>query len=85
MNTTKMTSIVATLLLSSFSAFAGDNPVSTVRQAEQQKRITDEKKSPDKEKVTECFRRHMSLMDKPAVKNERACWRAHGYLTENTR
>jgi Cd(II)/Pb(II)-responsive transcriptional regulator len=29
-------------------------------QAEQQKRVTDEQKSLDKTKVTECFRRHMS-------------------------
>lgn len=84
MNTTKMTSIVATILLSSFGAFAGDNPVPTVQQAEQQKRITDEKQSRDKEKVTECFRRHGDLMDKPALKNERVCWRAHGYLTADT-
>lgn len=85
MNTTKMTSVVATILLSSFGAFAGDKPVPTVQQAEQQKRVTDQQKSPDKEKVTECFRRHAHLMDKPALKNERVCWRAHGYLTADAK
>ena len=28
----------------------------------------------------DCFRRHGSLMEKPAIKNERACWSAHAYL-----
>ena len=30
----------------------------------------------------ECFRLHGHLMDKPAVRNERACWMAHAYLME---
>lgn len=31
-----------------------------------------------------CFRAHAQLMEKPAVRNVTACWRAHGYLM-NTR
>ena len=26
-----------------------------------------------------CFQAHHGLMDKPAVQNVEACWRAHGY------
>lgn len=32
--------------------------------------------------MEECFRKHGHLMDKPAVRNERACWMAHAYLME---
>jgi hypothetical protein len=28
----------------------------------------------------ECFNKHAQLMDKPAVKNVRDCWRMHGHL-----
>lgn len=27
-----------------------------------------------------CFQAHAQLMEKPALKNQAACWRAHGYL-----
>ena len=30
----------------------------------------------------ECFDKHGRLMEKPAVRNERACWQAHAYLME---
>ena len=30
----------------------------------------------------ECFAKHGQLMEKPAVRNERACWQAHAYLME---
>jgi hypothetical protein len=30
----------------------------------------------------ECFAKHGQLMDKPAIRNERACWQAHAYLME---
>jgi hypothetical protein len=29
-----------------------------------------------------CFAKHGQLMEKPALRNERACWQAHGYLME---
>lgn len=30
--------------------------------------------------MQECFNKHAQLMDKPAVKNPRDCWRVHGHL-----
>jgi hypothetical protein len=30
--------------------------------------------------MQECFNKHAQLMDKPAVKNPRDCWRMHGHL-----
>ena len=30
-----------------------------------------------------CFRAHARLMDKPAIRNPRDCWRVHGYLMES--
>ncbi len=30
----------------------------------------------------ECFAKHQHLMEKPALRNERACWQAHAYLME---
>ena len=30
----------------------------------------------------ECFAQHGQLMEKPAIRNERACWQAHAYLME---
>jgi hypothetical protein len=30
----------------------------------------------------ECFAKHGQLMEKPAIRNERACWQAHAYLME---
>jgi hypothetical protein len=30
----------------------------------------------------ECFLKHGNLMEKPALKNERACWHVHAYLME---
>lgn len=36
-------------------------------------------------KMERCFRAHGQMMDKPTVKNPRACWQAHGYLTETKR
>jgi hypothetical protein len=32
--------------------------------------------------MEDCFRQHGHLMDKPAVRNVRACWMAHAYLME---
>jgi hypothetical protein len=29
-----------------------------------------------------CFLKHGHLMEKPALKNERACWYAHAYLMD---
>jgi hypothetical protein len=29
-------------------------------------------------KMDACFRAHVQLMEKPALKNVQACWRAHG-------
>lgn len=29
-----------------------------------------------------CFAKHAQLMEKPAIRNERACWQAHAYLME---
>jgi hypothetical protein len=29
-----------------------------------------------------CFAKHGLLMEKPALRNERACWQAHAYLME---
>lgn len=34
-------------------------------------------------KTTECFQKHNRLMDKPSVRNERDCYRAHRHLIEN--
>lgn len=33
-------------------------------------------------KMGACYRAHANLMDKPALKNARTCWRVHGYLME---
>jgi hypothetical protein len=30
----------------------------------------------------ECFLKHGHLMEKPALKSERACWQVHAYLME---
>ena len=30
----------------------------------------------------ECFLKHGNLMEKPALRNERACWQVHAYLME---
>ena len=30
----------------------------------------------------ECFARHGQLMEKPAIRNERDCWRVHAYLMD---
>ena len=30
--------------------------------------------------MQDCFKKHAQLMDKPAVKNPRDCWRMHGHL-----
>ena len=30
----------------------------------------------------ECLLKHGHLMEKPALKNERACWQVHAYLME---
>ena len=30
----------------------------------------------------ECFLKHGHLMEKPVLKNERACWQVHAYLME---
>ncbi len=30
--------------------------------------------------MQDCFNKHAQLMDKPAVKNPRDCWRMHGHL-----
>jgi hypothetical protein len=30
----------------------------------------------------ECFLKHGHLMEKPALRNERNCWRVHAYLME---
>jgi len=27
-----------------------------------------------------CFNKHAQLMEKPALKNMRDCWRTHGYM-----
>ena len=32
--------------------------------------------------MQDCFKKHAQMMDKPAVKNERDCWRMHGYLMQ---
>lgn len=80
MSSTRMHWVVAIALLSSFSAVAGDKRVPNERQPEH-RRVADEKHSLPKEQLTACFRRHGHLMDKPAVRNERVCWQAHGYLT----
>ena len=29
-----------------------------------------------------CFSMHKNLMEKPALRNERACWQAHAYLMD---
>ena len=80
MKTIQMTLVAVTALLFSVSAFADDNPVPTVQHTERQKHVTDGKQSPDNQKLTACFHKHMYLMDEPALNNERACWRAHGNL-----
>jgi hypothetical protein len=30
----------------------------------------------------ECFAKHGQLMEKPAIRNERDCWRIHAYLMD---
>jgi hypothetical protein len=34
--------------------------------------------------MKDCFCKHGNLMDKPAVKNMRDCWRTHGYKMERS-
>ena len=34
--------------------------------------------------MKDCFLKHGNLMDKPAVRNMRDCWRVHGYKTERS-
>jgi len=34
--------------------------------------------------MQDCFNKHSQLMDKPAVKNPRDCWRAHGYMMKRS-
>lgn len=34
--------------------------------------------------MQDCFSKHAQLMDKPAVKNPRDCWRTHGYIMERS-
>jgi hypothetical protein len=34
--------------------------------------------------MQDCFKKHAQLMDKPAVKNPRDCWRTHGYMMERS-
>lgn len=34
--------------------------------------------------MKDCFLKHGNLMDKPAVKNMRDCWRVHGYKMERS-
>ena len=36
----------------------------------------------DMAKMEDCFRKHSHLMEKPALRNVRACWYAHGYLMD---
>jgi hypothetical protein len=31
-----------------------------------------------------CFQAHKQLMEKPAVRNMRACWMAHGFLMKHS-
>ena len=31
-----------------------------------------------------CFKKHVQLMDKPALKNMWDCWRVHGYKMERS-
>jgi len=31
-----------------------------------------------------CFNKHAQLMEKPALKNMRDCWRTHGYIMERS-
>jgi hypothetical protein len=32
--------------------------------------------------MKECFSKHSQMMDKPAVKNVRACWQTHRHLMQ---
>ena len=34
--------------------------------------------------MEECFAKHGQMMDKPAVKNMRDCWRMHAYLMQRS-
>jgi len=34
--------------------------------------------------MQDCFNKHAQLMDKPALKNPRDCWRVHGYLMQRS-
>jgi hypothetical protein len=36
--------------------------------------------APTDTEIKACFEAHTRLMEKPAVNNPVACWRAHGYL-----
>ena len=36
--------------------------------------------SPSPEAKQICFEKHAKLLSKPALKNLRDCWQAHGYL-----
>ena len=34
--------------------------------------------------MKDCFDKHAGLMQKPAVKNPRDCWRTHGYMMDKS-
>jgi len=34
--------------------------------------------------MQDCFKKHAQLMDKPALKNPRDCWRTHGYMMQRS-
>ena len=34
--------------------------------------------------MQDCFKKRAQLMDKPAVKNPRDCWRMHGHLMQRS-
>jgi hypothetical protein len=34
-------------------------------------------------KMKECFQKHGQMVEKPSIRNERDCYRVHGYLRQN--
>ena len=60
----RISTVVAVALCAAFSAgaFAQDNAAAQTRE----------------KAMKDCFEKHKGLMDKPAIRNPRDCWRVHG-------
>lgn len=84
MNTFSVAVIAGIVLLSSYNAVAAPAHEESLQSQRVEQSSADAGKTPDARKVLmqACFRKHMSLMQKPALMNVYRCWSAHDYLME---